>query len=165
MTVSFLALVLALMLIEARHSVRNERRLRARGAVEPEGDVYRSMQVAYPGGFVVMAIEGLIRGSGGREQLIAGATLFVIAKALKYWAIATLGSYWSFRVLVIPKAPLVRSGPYAFLRHPNYIAVMGEFISAALVLNAPVAGVAATLVFAALLRRRIALEERALLDR
>lgn len=165
MTLPILAVVLAPMFVESRISVRNERRLRARGAREAPGDVYRWMQLAYPGGFIAMAGEGLVRGPGGEGQLLTGAALFLAAKGLKYWAMAALGPSWSFRVLVVPGAPLVSHGPYAFARHPNYIAVMGEFVAAALLLNAPAAGLVATLVFAVLIRKRIGIEERALLNR
>jgi len=88
--------------------------------------------------------------------------LLGFSKALKFWAIASLGGRWSFRVLVLPEAPLVTRGPYRFLRHPNYIAVMGELLSVALALAAPVTGTLALVTFAWLLSRRIACEERAL---
>ena len=88
--------------------------------------------------------------------------MFVLAKALKYWAITTLGPRWTFRVLVLPSAPLVATGPYTFLRHPNYVAVVGELIGAALVLSAPVTGALALAAFGWLMLRRIAVEDRAL---
>ena len=49
-----------------------------------------------------------------------GALLFIASKALKYWAIRSLGARWSFRVLVLPGRPLVASGPYRYVRHPIY---------------------------------------------
>ena len=152
----------AMMLAEARLSARNETALRARGAREPRDDVYRWMQIAYPGAFLLMGLEGLARGIGAPAQWVAGAVLFAAAKGFKYWAVASLGPYWSFRVLVVPGAPLVAHGPYRFLRHPNYVAVIGEMISAALLLNARFAGPLATVFFAVLIRRRITVEERAL---
>ena len=162
MTLAAVAVIAVLVLAEARLSARNEGALRARGAREPRDDVYRWMQIAYPGAFAVMAIDGFVRGGGSAAQSIVGAALFVAAKALKYWAIASLGSFWSFRVLVVPGAPLVTHGPYRFLRHPNYVAVIGELIGAAVLLNARLAGPLATLVFGALIRRRVTVEERAL---
>jgi methyltransferase len=164
MTLTVLALIATLMLLETYHSRRNERVLRARGAREPHDDVYRWMQIAYPGSFVLMGVEGLARGEPPAGQLAAGAVLFGAAKALKYWAIASLGHFWSFRVLVLPGASLVTTGPYRWFRHPNYIGVMGELLGAAVLLQAPIAGIAAVVVFGLLLRRRIAVEERALLD-
>jgi methyltransferase len=93
---------------------------------------------------------------------MAGAMLLVAAKAIKFWAIATLGRRWTYRVLVLPGAPLVASGPYRFVRHPNYVGVVGELIAMALLSGARITGPLAVLVFGWLLVRRIAAEERAL---
>ncbi len=94
--------------------------------------------------------------------LLVGAGAFSVSKALKYWAIATLGTRWTFRVLVPPGSAPIRSGPYAFVRHPNYVAVMGELIGVSLMCHAWVAGPVATLGFGLLLLARIRVEERAL---
>lgn len=154
--------VLLLMLVELQLSVYNERQLRAKGAVEPAGDVHDVMRVAYPLAFVAMGVEAWLRGTWSREWVLAGLVLFGWAKALKFWAISHLGARWTFRVLVPPHAALVTSGPYRFVRHPNYIAVIGELVAMAVALQAPAAGIAGTLGFAWLIRRRIAVEERAL---
>jgi methyltransferase len=154
--------VLLLMLVELQLSWFNERTLRAKGAVEPPDDVIGLMRMAYPGAFLLMGVEGALHASLSRDLVLAGLLLLGFSKALKFWAIASLGGRWSFRVLVLPEAPLVRAGPYGFLRHPNYIAVMGELLSVALALAAPVTGTLALVTFAWLLSRRIACEERAL---
>jgi methyltransferase len=121
------------------------------------------MSWAYPAAFAVMAAEGAGVGPPPPASVAAaGWALFVASKALKYWAIAALGPRWTFRVLVLPAEPLVSSGPYAWLRHPNYLAVAGELVSMALVAGAPVTGPAATLLFSLLLRRRIQVEDEAL---
>ena len=83
--------VFVLMAIEAAVAARHERALRALGAVEPAGDVYRLMQFAYPAAFLAMVGEGVWRGVGVDPVASAGATVFIVGKALKYWAIATLG--------------------------------------------------------------------------
>lgn len=150
------------MLAEASRSRRHDRALRARGAVEPPGDVYKVMQIAYPAGFALIAGEAAIRSAPLSGSFTAGAVVFTLAKALKYWAIATLGPRWTFRVLVPPGQPLVATGPYRFLRHPNYVGVAGEIAGAALMGDAPIAGVVAFLVFGGLMVARIRVEERAL---
>jgi methyltransferase len=157
-----LAIVLLLMIAEAIHAARNERALLARGAAEPAGDVYKTMRWVYPLCFGAMAFEGAMHEALSPTLLRVGLVVFVLAKALKYWAITTLGPRWTFRVLVLPSAPLVAEGPYSFLRHPNYVAVVGELIGAALVLSAPVTGALALAAFGWLMRRRIAVEDRAL---
>jgi methyltransferase len=161
-TATALSAVLIMMLAELARSRRNERELRRRGAFEPQGDVYRALALVYPLMFVAMAVEGTLFGRGDGWLLIAGFTIFVAAKALKLWAIAALGLRWSYRVLVLPDAPLVTTGPYAHLRHPNYLAVFGEIAGFAMMVDAVWTGVGSLLLFRVLVRRRIAIEENAL---
>ncbi len=157
-----LLVVLLAMLAEMIVSRRHERQLRAAGAVEPPEDVYRAMQWVYPGAFVAMSAEGLFVGPPPEGAVVTGIALLVAAKALKYWAIGTLGVRWSFRVLVPPGAPLIRRGPYRFLSHPNYVAIIGELAAFALIVRAPVAAIGALGWFGVLILRRIRVEERAL---
>ena len=157
-----LAAVGLMMLVELQLSRSNERRLRAAGAVEPLDDVYPEMQVVYPLAFVAMAVEGALHASVSPRTVLWGLAVFGLAKAIKFWAIASLGTRWSFRVLVPPDAPLVTGGPYRWMRHPNYVGVMGELAGVAITLSAPVAGVLAIVVFGWILLRRIRVEEKAL---
>jgi len=150
------------MLMEASRSARNEHSQRLRGGVEPAGDVYRIMRIAYPGAFVAMIGEGWLRGVSWPATVVAGALVFALAKLLKWWAIVSLGSRWTFRVIVVPGDTRVVSGPYRCLRHPNYVGVIGELVGVAAMTGATLAGVLAVLVCGALLVRRIAVEERAL---
>jgi methyltransferase len=154
------------MLVEARRAARHEDLQRSRGGIEPPGDVYSVMRVAYPAAFLLMIGEGFWRHAQGEPAswrvAILGLALFLIAKALKWWAILSLGPAWTFRVIVVPGAPLVTHGPYRRLRHPNYLAVAGELVGAALMTNARVAGPSMTLLFARLMTRRMAVEQRAL---
>jgi len=94
--------------------------------------------------------------------LLAGLAVFGLAKALKLWAIASLGERWSFRVLVLPGRALVARGPYRWMRHPNYLAVLGEISGVALTVWALVTGPLALAGFGALMWRRIGIEDRAL---
>jgi methyltransferase len=159
-----LLLVLAFvpMAFEARRSAANARALLQRGAREPVDDVYAGMQVAYPASFLAMAAEAWLRQRTFGPMFAAGAVVFVAAKGLKYWAIGSLGARWTFRVLVPPDSILVTSGPYRHMRHPNYVGVMGEILGMALLAQAPVTGATALLVFGALIRARIRVEEEAL---
>ena len=143
-------------------SLFNERQLGAKGAIEPPGDVIATMRWAYPGSFVAMAVEGALFGPSPPAVLASGLVLFGLAKALKVWAISSLGPRWSYRVLILPAAPLVTSGPYRFLSHPNYLAVVGELVSVAMIVAAPITGALATVGFGLLLRARIRVEDRAL---
>lgn len=157
-----LAAVAAPMLAEAALSTRHERRLRSLGAVEPAGDVYRVMAVAYPAAFAVMLGEGVLRQASPDGWAAAGAVVFAAAKALKYWAIATLGARWTFRVLVPPGSSRTTGGPYRWFAHPNYIAVAGELAGVAMAMHALVTGPLAVAGFGLLMLRRIKVEEKAL---
>lgn len=147
---------------EAVLSSFNERLLRARGAIEPEGDVIGLMRWAYPAAFIAMGIEGALAGPAPPNILMGGLAFFGAAKALKVWAISSLGSRWTFRVLVVPGEPLVTSGPYRFIPHPNYLAVAGEFLSVAAIVWAPVTGPLAAIGFGWLMILRMKIEDRAL---
>jgi methyltransferase len=154
--------VLLIMGGEAVLSSFNEKVLRARGAIEPREDVINMMRWAYPGAFVVMGIEGALTGPASRDVLMGGLALFGLAKALKVWAMSSLGSKWSYRVLVVPGEPLVKTGPYQFISHPNYLAVVGELVSVAAIVWAPITGVLATIAFGRLMIARIRIEDKAL---
>ncbi|GAB4231899.1 MAG: hypothetical protein OHK0028_07140 [Deltaproteobacteria bacterium] len=82
--------------------------------------------------------------------------------AFRYWAIASLGEYWSTRVVVVPGTRLVRTGPYRFLRHPNYLAVVLEFLLLPLLMRAPATLFLFSLANLGLLRQRIRIEEEAM---
>ena len=157
-----LGAVLLIMAGEAALSAFNERVLRARGAVAAPDDVLRPMRWAYPASFVAMAIEGALFGPAPANVLAAGLAVLGLSKALKMWVISTLGVRWTFSVLVLPDTPLVSHGPYLVARHPNYIAVLGELIGFALIVWAPVTGALALVGYGSLLRRKIAVEDRAL---
>lgn len=158
------AVIAGLMLAELRVSRAHERRLRARGAFRPPGDVYPAMAVLYPAAFLGMAVEGFWRASAapgtpeGPNWFLSGALLFVAAKALKYWAVHALGERWTFKVFVVPGVPLVTTGPYRYLAHPNYFALLGELAGAAMMCGAPVAGIVGSLAFGVVLWMRVRFE-------
>lgn len=169
-TVAFVAaIVIGALLAETRVSIKNEREIRRRGAFAPAGDVYRAMAVLYPGAFLAMATEGIWRASkeipaadAGPNWLVSGVLLFVASKALKYWAIRTLGDRWTFRVYVVPDRPLVADGPYRYIAHPNYVAVLGELVSTAMMCGAPIAGAVGVTLFGAVLWMRVRFESNVL---
>ena len=91
--------------------------------------------------------------------------VFVVLQLLRVWVIATLGPYWTTRVITLDAAPLVRSGPFRFLRHPNYWVVTGEIAVLPLAFGEWGIAVVWTVLNALLLRHRIAVETGALSDR
>ena len=160
----FATVVFGFLIIETLRASSNERAQRARGGREPAGDVYTIMRFVYPGAFLAMFVEGVWRGAPSSAVVLAGVVMFAAAKLLKWWAILSLGPFWTFRVIVVPGAALVAGGPYRWLRHPNYVGVMGELAGVALMTGAVVSGLAGIATFGGLVLKRIALEERALRD-
>jgi methyltransferase len=84
------------------------------------------------------------------------------AQALRWWCIATLGKQWNTRVIVVPGLPLVTTGPYRWLAHPNYVAVAVEVLALPMVHTAWVTAVVFSLANATLMAVRIPVEERVL---
>jgi methyltransferase len=95
---------------------------------------------------------------------LAWPMLAVLAasQALRWWCIGTLGPRWNTRVIVVPGLPLVTHGPYRWLRHPNYVAVVAEGLALPLVHTAWITATSFTVLNAALLTVRIRCENRAL---
>ena len=90
--------------------------------------------------------------------------LVALSQALRWWCVATLGHRWNTLVIVVPQAPLIRQGPYRWLHHPNYLAVVTEGVALPLVHTAWLTAAVFTLANALLLSVRIRVENAALGD-
>ncbi len=159
----FLGLVALERVAELFLSRRHVRRLLARGGVEVGHEHYPVMVALHAALLVSAAAEGL-DASPPLTPLLTGPALglAVGAQALRMWAISTLGDRWTTRVVVLPHAPLVKEGPYRFLRHPNYLAVVSEVAALPLAVSAWRTAIGFSLANAALLLLRLRVEERAL---
>lgn len=162
----YLLLILTLYgerLVELVVSRRNIRRLLARGAREYGRGHFPPMVVfhtLFPAAALaeVLLLDRAFPGLPGWIALAA----FLLAQALRWWAVATLGGAWSVRVVVVPDDPPVTGGPYRFMKHPNYLAVVLEVAALPLVHGAWLTAGVASLLNLWLLRVRIPVEERAL---
>lgn len=156
------AFIAAQRLAELRLAARNRRWLLARGAREYGREHYLLFVILHAAWLAGWVAEGLIRGGPGWGWPM-WAGLFCAAQVLRYWCIASLGCFWNTRVFAVPGAPLVRSGPYRFLRHPNYVAVAVELACMPLIFGAWVTAAAASVLNAwLLLAVRIPAEKAAL---
>jgi len=90
--------------------------------------------------------------------------LVLLAQALRWWCITTLGHRWNTRIVVVPGLPLVDRGPYRWMRHPNYVAVVIEGIALPLVHRGWITATVFTVVNAGLLRVRISAENAAMAE-
>ena len=149
--------------VELVLSARNARIARARGGVEVGRGHYPVMAVFHGAFLVACAMEVVLlrRPFPGAVGWIALAVA-IAAQALRYWAIGTLGWRWNTRIVVVPGAAPVTGGPYRFVRHPNYVAVIAEVLALPLVHGAWLTALAFSLGNAGLLRVRIRAEEQAL---
>lgn len=157
------ALVAVQRLQELRLARRHARRLLARGGVEAGGGHYPWM-VALHAAFLASCVAEVWLVGRPFVPALAAAALLVLAaaSALRYWAIRTLGERWTTRVIVLPGAAPVASGPYRFLRHPNYLAVALEIAALPLVHTAWATAAVFSALDGVLLAHRIRTEEEAL---
>lgn len=157
------ALVAAERLAELAVSRRHERWSRARGGVEYGRGHYPLMVACHTGLLAGAAAEVWLARRPFVPRLAGPALALTLgSQALRWWCVRTLGPYWNTRVIVVPGSPLVRSGPYRWLRHPNYVAVVVEGAALPLVHTAWLTGAGFSLVNAAVLAVRIRVENDAL---
>ena len=149
-------------LLELRLSRRNERRARARGAVERGAGHYPWMVALHVLWILSTLIEGLVRGPAFPAYWPVPLALFLAVQPLRYWAIFALGERWNTKILVVPGDRLVRRGPYRYLSHPNYVVVAVEVLTFPLIFGAWLTALVFSVANAALLSVRIREENRAL---
>lgn len=149
-------------LLELRLSRRNERRARARGAVERGAGHYPWMVALHVLWLLSTLFEGLLRGPEFPFYWPVPLALFVLVQPLRYWAIFSLGERWNTKILVVPGERLVRRGPYRYLSHPNYVVVAVEVLTFPLIFGAWITALVFSASNAALLYVRIREENRAL---
>ena len=161
-TLVFVAALAAQRLFELAISRRHAAALRARGAVEHGRGHFPLLVLVHVLLLLGIVFEVFVLGARPPAPWPLWAAVFGAGQLLRCAAIRALGPYWNVRVLVVPGAPLVRSGPYRFLRHPNYVAVVMELLAAPLIFGAWRTALVVSLLNAIALWIRIRCEERAL---
>ena len=161
--VALVVVVALARLVELSVAQRNLRWARERGGVETGAAHYPVMVALHTALLVGCVVEVLAADRPflpwlGWPMLV----LLVGAHALRWWCIRTLGPQWNTRVVRVPGAPLVTGGPYRWLRHPNYVAVVVEGFALPLVHTAWITALTFTVLNAALLRVRLSVEDAAL---
>lgn len=152
-------------LAELSVAARHLRWARDRGAVEAGRGHYPFMVVLHAGLLAGCLAEVLLLDRPFLPWLAAPMLVLLVAsQALRWWCIATLGQQWNTRVVVVPGLPLVRRGPYRWLRHPNYVAVVVEGFALPLVHTAWWTALVFGVLNAGLLTTRIRCENRLLAE-
>jgi len=150
-------------ILEIRLAGRNRRLMLARGARESGQDHYRWVVLLHSAWFLAWIAEAAWRGPQLHPLWELWLVLFFLAEILRYWCIRTLGVHWNTRILVIPGAPTIGSGPYRYLRHPNYVAVVVDLFTVPMIFNAWITALVFTVLnLALLLLVRIPAEEKTL---
>lgn len=156
-----LATILAQRAVELVVSRRNERRLLAAGGIRLPRDGFLPIAFVHATLYLTLPLEwftapwtGLGRHTGFALALAA------LAMSLRYWAAWTLGRRYTVRVIRMPDVPLTRRGPYRWMRHPIYRAVVVEVCAVPLAFGAVATCVALAILQGVVLSRRIRLEER-----
>lgn len=140
---------------------RNTARLLARGGVEIGAGHYPLFVLLHGSWLVALVL--LVPADAPVHWPLIG--LFVLLQLGRVWVIATLGPYWTTRIISVPGAPLVTGGPFRYVRHPNYLIVTGEIAVLPLAFGAWEIALVYSVLNALLLRHRIAVEDRALSGR
>ncbi len=169
LTLSESLFVLLILLVVAERGLemlitrRNAARLLARGG-RAEGDAHFPWMVILHAGLLIAApLEAVVFDRPFLPAL--GWPMFgvvIMTMGLRYWAITTLGDRWTTRVFVVPGEPPVTGGPYRYLRHPNYLAVILEVAALPLIHTAWWTATVVSLGNAWVLWTRIRVEETAL---
>jgi methyltransferase len=147
--------------LEELYSARNTARLIADGGREAGRDYYPVVAITHLGW--IAAIFLLIPAAAAVFWPLL--VLYLALQVVRYWVIATLGRYWTHRIITLQRAPIVRAGPYQYLRHPNYAVTIAETFLLPLVFGEAAIAVIFGCIWSAVLYYKILLEDAALAER
>jgi methyltransferase len=156
-----LGLVALQRLIELAHAQNNSARLRRLGAVEADAGGYPLYVLLHAGWLTSLAV--FVPATTPPYWPLIG--VYALLQLGRIWVIASLGRYWTTRIITLPDAPLVRTGPFRYLRHPNYLLVVAEIAVLPLAFGAVAIAVIFSTLNLLLIARRIRIEERVLAPR
>lgn len=147
--------------LEELYSQRNTSRLLAEGGHEEGRDFYPVVAITHLAW--IAAIFMLVSPYAAISAPLLAA--YLALQVIRYWVIGTLGRYWTHRIITLETAPIVRAGPYRFVRHPNYQVTIIETFLLPAVFGAYALGVIMGVIWAAVVTYKIGLEDRALAGR
>ncbi len=154
----FLILVIIQRLIELVIARVNEKKMRSLGAVEYDSGGYKVIVVMHICFFLSLIAEKTLLDPPVNRYLIIFLSAFILAQFLRYWAIKSLGEFWNTRIIILKGAPLIKKGPYKFLSHPNYVAVVTEIAIIPLIFSCYITAIVFSILNLLVLYRRIRIE-------
>jgi methyltransferase len=162
----FLALLLAvglLRLVELRISKRHQKEMAAHGASKVAEPKFRWMVLLHTAVLIGAALEVVFLRRPFVPWLAAPMFIvFLAANAVRWWVIRSLGEHWNVQVVDSTRLGVVTSGPFRYVRHPNYAAVFAELLALPLIHSAWITAVAGTVAHTRVLAQRLSTEERVL---
>lgn len=158
---AIILLVAVQRLLEMRTARRNAKLLLAQGGIE-YGQGHYPLLVLLHAAWLVTLFVAVAPGQSIDWGLLAA---YGLLQGLRYWVVVSLGPYWTTRIISVPGAPLVRRGPYRYIRHPNYVVVVAEIALLPLVFGAWQIALVFSALNALILAWRIKVEDRALASR
>ena len=162
----FLGLLLAvgaLRLIEMRVSKRHQREMAARGAARVDEPKFRWMVLLHAAVLIGAAVEVVVLERPFLPWLAAPMfVIFLAANALRWWVIRSLGAHWNVQVVDSTRLGVVTSGPFRYVRHPNYAAVFSELLALPLIHTAWITAIVGAIAHVGVLAQRLSTEERVL---
>lgn len=165
--IAFLALLLVVALmriVELCISRRHQAEMIARGAAKVDEPRFRWMVLLHTAVLIGSAVEVVFLHRPFIPALAAIMfAIFLAANIVRWWVIRTLGEHWNVQVMDSTPLGVVTSGPFRFVRHPNYAAVFAEMLALPLIHTAWITAIVGTLAHAIVLAQRLSTEERVLL--
>ena len=165
--IAFLALLLAVALLrifELRVSHRHQQHMIAHGATKVQEPRFRWIVLLHTGVLVGAAVEVVLLHRPFIPALAAVMLLlFLGGNAVRLWVVRTMGQHWNVQVMNSTNLGVVTSGPFRFVRHPNYAAVFVEIFSLPLIHTAWITALLGCVGFVVTISQRIAVEESVLL--
>jgi len=153
--------VVAQRLGELVYANRNTKRLLANGGEEFGADHYSYFIFLHSAWIAIIA---LMVDPQHKIQM-TGLILFAVTQVLRFWTLASIGRWWTTRIISAPHFDRVKRGPYRFISHPNYLIVVLEIALVPIILGLPWVALVFSILNAILLRHRIGVESEILKER
>ncbi|MFC5541912.1 isoprenylcysteine carboxyl methyltransferase family protein [Ureibacillus suwonensis] len=160
-TISFVILQRISELIIAK---RNEKQMRKLGAYEAGASHYPFMILLHAGFFISLIVEVIVFERSISPFFGYLLFLFLLVQSLRVWCLSSLGMFWNTKIIVLPGAKTVKTGPYAFFKHPNYLVVCCEIILLPMMFQAYFTAIVFTVLNLIMLSIRIPIENKALIE-
>ncbi|HEY3249653.1 MAG TPA: isoprenylcysteine carboxylmethyltransferase family protein [Ignavibacteria bacterium] len=158
----FLFFVILQRLAELVYAKHNERHMISRGAIEYDREGYKYIVIMHSAFFISLIVENFFLLRELNPYWYVFFIIFVCGQGLRYSAIISLKEQWNTKIIVLKSGEIVKTGPYRYLRHPNYLGVVLEIIAIPLMFSCYITAFVFTILNLLVLKRRIPIEGEAL---